>query len=525
MTYASRIISLIRRLRWRTLLVGLLLSVLVGYGVSNLWLSTSWATGIAEKKLKARTGMDWKIGGMTWSPWNGITARDVKVLQSSVLGDDLTRPMLRIDSVRVQPYWKPLVRGKLQLRDVFVESPQAEISVEMLAKIAADVVRDQGAPAVVPSQGKPPNLPVGPLASVPSVPTVPLLGVKPAPSKPVAQPIKPGPPTASPQPVSPRRSPVGLPVNLHIRGGSLALFSMGNDVDLVRLKGIDFEIPLWGEDSKGVFKVASLKVLGMLDVKGLQETLVWKRPYLQWSKPSLKVEGLEVQANAQLGLGAKMGGVRVSPFALNFMLKPQALNGVSGLDRIAMQVDAEKVYGHFRCLGLLQRPMTWVADTRWQGKNIRLKEAHGNHDVMFDDVIVPAMFRRGVLRWGGVSLIGEDLSVLGNGQLSARDGVLSVTRLVVSPEVSEMVRRALNGSGLVHTGAAWWRDLDTPDRKVRDFKVSGSLMNPVVDLGLRGEELPVKDIVKTILQFIRGEMKEEGKVLLPIPIDIWNANP
>jgi len=115
--------------------------------------------------------------------------------------------------------------------------------------------------------------------------------------------------------------------------------------------------------------------------------------------------------------------------------------------------------------------------------------------------------------------------VLGNGQLSARDGVLSVTRLVVSPEVSEMVRRALHGSGLVYADAAWWKNLDTPDRKVRDFQVSGSLQNPVVDAGLRGEALPVKDMIKTTIQFIRGEMKEEGKVLLPIPIDILNTQP
>jgi hypothetical protein len=60
---------------------------------------------------------------------------------------------------------------------------------------------------------------------------------------------------------------------------------------------------------------------------------------------------------------------------------------------------------------------------------------------------------------------------------------------------------------------------------VRDFQVSGSLMNPVVDVGSRGEELPVKEIVKTTIQFIRGEMKEEGKVLLPIPIDVLTAKP
>jgi hypothetical protein len=517
MTYTSRIISLSRWFRWRGLVVGLLLSVLVSYGVSNLWLSTSWATGIAKNKLKGRTGMDWEIGGMTWSPWNGMTVRDVKVLQSAVLGGDLTRPALRIDRVRVQPYWKHLVRGRLQLRDVFIESPRAEISVELLEVLAAAVVRDQVSPAVVPSQGLPLDLPDAPIAEV-----------KPDPPKPVSPPVKPSPPivSATPvRPVRPERPPAGLPMNLHIHGGSLTLFSTSKGVDLVRLDGVDFDMPLWGEDSKGVLDVDSIKVLGMPDVQELQETLVWKRPYLQWGNPSLKVEGLELQANAQLGLGGRTGGVRVSPFGVDLILKPQKLNGVKGLDRIAMQLDAEKVYGRFRCSGILQRPLTWRADTQWHGENIRLKEAHGGHDVVFDDMVVPAAFRRGVLRWGGVSLIGEDLSVLGNGQVSARDGVLSVTRLVVSPEVSEMVRRGLNGAGLVHTGTAWWKNLDTPDRKVRDFQVSGSLMNPVVDVGSRGEELPVKEIVKTTIQFIRGEMKEEGKVLLPIPIDVLTAKP
>ena len=190
MTYTSRITSLSRRFKWRILVVGLLLSVLVSYGVLNLCLSSSWATGIAENKLKGRTGMDWKIGGMTWSPWNGMTVRDVRVLQSAVLGGDLTRPILQVDRVRVQPYWKPLIRGQLQLRDVFIESPSAEVSVEMLEKMAAAIVRDQVSPAVAPSPEKPIDLPDAPLAEV-----------KPDPPKPVRPPVKTRPPVVSAKPV------------------------------------------------------------------------------------------------------------------------------------------------------------------------------------------------------------------------------------------------------------------------------------------------------------------------------------
>ena len=145
------------------------------------------------------------------------------------------------------------------------------------------------------------------------------------------------------------------------------------------------------------------------------------------------------------------------------------------------------------------------------GKKVRVKEEHGGRDIMFDAIVIPAVFRQGTLQWGGVRLIGEDISVLGNGRVSVRDGILSVTRFVVSPEVSEMLSRALHGSGLVRNGPRWWQDLDTPDRKMRDFLVTGSLMSPTIDAGYKYEELPVWQMIGTTLHFIREEMKEEGK--------------
>jgi len=106
---------------------------------------------------------------------------------------------------------------------------------------------------------------------------------------------------------------------------------------------------------------------------------------------------------------------------------------------------------------------------------------------------------------------------LGNGRVSVGDGVLCVTRLVVSPEVAQMLSRGLHGSGLAGYKSRWWEDLDTPDRKVRDLLISGSLTDPVVDAGHLHESQPVGEIVGSTLNFIREEMKEEGKELAPVP--------
>jgi len=126
--------------RWGFVLI---LVVLGGYGLSNLCLCLPWTREAVASKLKDRTGADWEIGMMTWSPWNGVVVRDIKWLQPEALKGELADPVMVVERVQVKLYWSRLIRLEVVFREVTVESPQMTVAVEMLASLASDALRAQ----------------------------------------------------------------------------------------------------------------------------------------------------------------------------------------------------------------------------------------------------------------------------------------------------------------------------------------------------------------------------------------------
>ncbi len=484
-----------------------MLILLVCYGASNLWLTSRCGRGMIEAKLQERTSLDWALGSITWSPWNGITIRDAQMLQPVDLRENLTDPVIFVEQLRVQPHWRQMLRGRLKLREVTMDSPKLTVSVEMLAALASGIEPQEELPprAVDPE----PRLPKADREQKPAAQENP---EKPRPTQPTKKAVKPAPVI---KPKKNERPPVDLPLRLKMRNASLHIVSVSKDIELLSVTGLTLDLPIFGEDAEGVVKIGAVKVPGLPEAVDIEQTVVWKRPYLGTEEKILDIGGLKVRFMGQLGMGRNT--VSELPFLLDVAIDPQKLNQVEWLKYTALQVKAKQLEGRFRILGSLPSPMSWRADMLLAGDGVRVKEEHGSHDVVFDEVALPAVFRQGQLRWSGVRLIGEDISVLGNGQVSVRDGVLSVTRLVVSPEVETMLMRGLFGSHVVRLRDSWWENLDTPDRKMRNLVISGSLAEPMVDLGDGRTDLPIFQLVSTVFDFIREEMKEEGKELQVIP--------
>lgn len=490
--------------RLRRLLGWLILILLLLYGASNLWLSSGWGTGLAENKLKERTGLDWEVGSMTWSPWNGFTINDARMLQPEELRAELPEPVVLVDRIRVKPYWAQLLRGRMRPEEVSVDSPDLTISVEMLAALVSRISPSK----VVPPAAKPPVI-----AAPQPEPKTP---DQPTPGELIKKPQKPkAPPTQPTAPVDTDRPAAGLPMWLKVNNATIRIVSVSKNIELLRAERLSLDMPVFGEDATGALKVGTVKIPGLPEFVDLEQGIVWKRPYLELVEQTVDVGGLKMHFIGQLGMGRSALG-RL-PFLFDLAIDSQKLESVKWFERLALEVGADKLTGRFRLNGSLPSPMTWRADMMVAARNLGVKEIHGSQDIVFDEVYIPAVFRQGQLRWNGVRFIGEDISVLGNGRVSVGDGVLCVTRLVVSPEVAQMLSRGLHGSGLAGYKSRWWEDLDTPDRKVRDLLISGSLTDPVVDAGHLHESQPVGEIVGSTLNFIREEMKEEGKELAPVP--------
>ena len=128
------------RLRFVRMLCWLGVCALALFALSNLWLWSPWATGVAEAELEKRSGQAWEIGSMSWSPWNGITLYDTRMLQPEELRETLGQPVMSVERIRVRPYWLKLMRGQIRPRSVEIESPEFTVSVEMLSNMASRTV-------------------------------------------------------------------------------------------------------------------------------------------------------------------------------------------------------------------------------------------------------------------------------------------------------------------------------------------------------------------------------------------------
>ncbi|BDS05825.1 hypothetical protein NT6N_08650 [Oceaniferula spumae] len=483
----------------------LLLVPLLAFGGSNLWLNTSWGKDLAAAKLKARTGMDWEVHGMTWSPWNGFTVNGATMLQPEQLRAQIDQPLLEVEQIHVQPYWSQLIRGRARFREISVDAPSLTVTVEMLAAMASSAGQLTEPPPAPATEAQ-----VGPVS--PSVNPSPNPEITASPKS--SQPINPAPaPAAKPEVAKPEvvRPPAGLAMRLRVTNASLKVVSLSKDIEVMEAEGIDLDIPLLGEDAEGMIRLGEIKIPGIERIHDIEQAIAWKRPYLEIEEQTVNLAGLELRFVAQLAM------VRDVPFLFDLVIDPQGLEDFHGLEQFAIDLNAEKMAGRIRAVGAISSPMTWRSSAIFFAEKVTVQELHGHNTIKFDDIAVPVVFQHGVLQWSSARAIGEDISVLGNGSVSMRDGVAAVTRLVVSPEVGGQIHKALMGAHISNSWDPWWEYLDTPDRQFRDIHVHGSLMEPVMDLGSNHEEWPLWQTIAATMHFVRVEMKEEGVDIKPLP--------
>lgn len=492
-----------RRGKLRVVVFLLLLIPAAGFGLSNLWLALPWGRGWVETKLTERTGLEWRVKAVSWSPWNGVTVAGVRALQPEALRGIADKPLVDAERIRVRPYWSQLVRGRVRVRELRVENPRLFVSVEMLAALAAEAARDQ--PPVRPGVPHPPAPPV--IAAHPARP--PGEPAPPKPSEPETHGGKqPRPPSVA---TEKQRPPAGLPLRLVVTGASLRVVVAAKGVDLLDADGVDLDLPVFGEDAEGLLTLGEVRIPGIEPLNNVRQPIAWKRPYFEIAEQTVDIDGVRVRYVAQLAM------VRGAPFLVDAVVDPQPLRHVSVLDRLAVDLKAENIAGKMKATGHLAMPGSWRINAIALARGGSVAEKHSGHRIAFDEFSVPAVFQAGTLSWRSFRFIGEDVSILGNGSVSLHSGVDAVTRLIVSPEIADVLGQALVGAHIVKSGIPWWRDLATPDRKYRDVHLTGPLTEPLVDVGARHEQLTLWQTLVATLQFIRVEMKEEGVDLKPLP--------
>jgi hypothetical protein len=507
----------------KRLLVCSILVIIFCFFGSNLWLMSPWGTGMAERNVQERLGLECEVGSMTWSPWNGITVNQLRFFMP---GED-NQSVLDIESVRVRPYWRPLLQRKLQMREVRVNQPRIELPIEMLTALPADADRIEERPPIPPAlaANQAQSIPRGETTAEGISGQVSADSSAPKPSLAdyaniVPRPVLGSQVLAKPKPLMKapdesgvpevERPPAGAPMRLLVNDASIRLFSMSRDFDLVNVNQVSIDLPLSGKDDDGFIKVAGIEIPGVTNLPGFEQKVVWKRPRLEIEEQEVDLGFAKIDMRVQLGVEKAQSRL---PFLVDMVIRPQTVDSVAWFERQSMHASAGMVTGRFRLLGLLSEPLGWKGEGVFAGENITVQAGEGRPRVTFDTVFLPAILQAGKLHWLGFRMLGEDFSILGNGRLSMRGGIVSVTRLVAAPEVAEVMEKSLSRAGMVD--ASWWYDMYTPDRKVRDLIVSGNVLNPLIDVGPRHARLPLSHLLHLIMNPGKNKIMPKVPVIKP----------
>lgn len=453
--------------RW---LLALALLPFLAFGLSNLALNSGWVRNWLASKIKARTTLDTNIGGASWSPWNGITIREVRVEQPDMLRPFVDEPLVNISSIRAVPDWKSWLKRQYSIRELHVDSPRVVLPLELVSYFAPPAPTPPVVAAASPPTASSPQVPAAPqLPSSPPAVTPPIAGTTEE-AHPTTQaaptPSLPTPPPAAATPSTPTEY-------IHLKNASFALVFGGHKTPLLELQGATGVIPVGGKAAASSLSVEAFDLIGYPTAKDLHLPLRWQSPALTFLPTDLKAGTLNAKFGAQFGMVAGL------PFYLEAVVPPQK----PGLLTLAegTSAGASEIAGSFRFRGNLAAPTTWHADVignaaspdfQFQGKQTR-----------FDNGRFVTMLRGGTLSCVDARLIGDELSFLGNGTVLSNGKAAAVLRIVAPPETTmSIVNQFFPGLKAPPAFSA----MSTPQRAALDLEAFGSIGDLQVRLGKNG---------------------------------------
>ena len=299
-------------------------------------------------------------------------------------------------------------------------------------------------------------------------------------------------------------------MRVQIKNASMRLFSKSKEMDLFNVDSFSLDLPVSGEDAVGSIKMDGLSISGMNGLPAFEQEVVWKRPRLEIEDSVVDLGEIKLRMRVQLAIKNAQSGL---PFMVDMAIQPQQVGPPAWLEKKSIHVSAEVLAARLRLLGLLKDPLSWKAEAIALGEGVTVQAGHGRPRVTFDSLYIPAILQQGKLHWMGVRILGEDFAILGNGRLSMRGGLVCVTRLVAAPEVAEVMEKSIKRAGMADTW--WWYNLVTPDRKVRDLTISGSVLNPLIDAGPNHAAMPLSHLIQLILHPGRENRKLQATPSAP----------
>ena len=459
-----------KRRNWKKrLVIWLLLAVLLlpfaAFGLSNLFLISPKGRDYLSSQITARIQLESSVQGSTWSPWNGITIYGLQVEQPEQLRDAIPRPLLTIQSIRVLPGWKQLLKKRVDLRSVELVGPDLTIPIELLAAIPTTTP-----PAADLAAAHPPDLAMK-QPTIPSTPASP--SVIPAPAEP--GPAPPRPPKAQKTTPPETTAPTRL---LQLTDARVRIVTTMSDSTLYQLKGLTGQIPYSGKNAKTKLHTGTILALGKQISGKMEIPIDWNTHTLSAGPIHGKAFGLDATASVQLSL------TRGFPLRAALSVPEQRDREIRLSDTTGMKVEA--VSGKALFQGFLIAPASWQGEALFRSTEIDAR--HLGNETHFDSGHALFLFRNGTLTCADARLSGEEVSILTNGSLLSDGRAAANVRIVGSPGTLGAISKYTDPTG----SPPYYTPLHTPQRAALDLELYGRLGDFFYKPNPKAEPIPLR---------------------------------
>ena len=441
--------------RWRkwlglTVLALAVLGPPLAFGISNLLLMSPKGRSFAAERIRRTIQLETSVQGCTWSPWNGFTVYGLLIKQPAPLSKAITAPMLAAESIRIHPDWRALLGRRLVIRGVDIRKPDLAVAIELLSQIPS-------APVDPTVAAKPPDLAVveQPNGVNPAAP-----GIVPAPPQPQIPQVDPAlaakPGTTTPQVPVVVTDPT---VWVTFTDARLSIVSAMSKKPLYRISHIHGGLPVSGKSAGSELLLDGISVWGKPLPSAVKIPVKWQSPVMTIGVIDAGVLGIDCKLEAKIGLTPGI------PFLIGGVLPKQENKEIVLAETLRAKLGSIAGQGRFQ--GLLLAPGSWQG--QWIFETLSIDAEYGGNKAFFHRGQGLVMFQGGVLRCLDTRLIGDDISLLGNGMALSDGRFAANLRIVAAPESLEQI--ALRTQ--TDSSPPQLTPLSTPQRAALDMRVFG----------------------------------------------------
>lgn len=437
-------------------------------------------------RISDQLGVICEIGGLSWSPWAGITVSDVRLLAPEGCGQ--SGNLVEVDRISVDLSWWSLLSGKRRWERLEVTGVRVDLSLEALQDIMARYER--------PQPSKPPKPPVagggdpdGSLAKNDS----PKDGDAPvAPTKKGDDGEEKGPASEKDKAPLVESKPVdrfeGVVVFSEV---NLRMYSLKSPDLSVTVTGVNGEIPLWGSDRPGRLAYEKVALGSDLAEKDSTFEVNWQDQSVHLDSGVVKFFGLDVRVRALVRMASGY------PFGIQVDVPRQDVDFSPVYQSRQSPLEVHGLISRNVLQGYLMVPASFSGTHFSQFEEVVFHDLSDGGDTRFERGRAAVVASRGGVVARDFRLLGEEEAILMNGFATFGGEAAATVRVVASPNRAEShenrVRRADEGWSLD------FQPLVTPDRMFRDLRLEWREGQVMIDLAAERGWVPLWSAMQKVL--------------------------